>query len=133
MTSDDLANSKDNRPLSPHLTVYKPQITSVLSITHRLTGVGLYVGVFVLAWAIIMGIYGCDCILPLMTSTLPGKILLFCWSTALFYHALNGVRHLLWDTGRGFDLKCVTSSGVFVVIGAVSLTVISWVLALGGF
>ena len=125
------SNHKDNRPLSPHLTIYKPQITSVLSITHRLTGVGLYAGIFVLAWTIILASYNCDCVLPILTSK-PGLVLLFAWTTALFYHALNGIRHLFWDIGKGLELETASTTGVLVLIGAVVLTTFSWVIALGG-
>ena len=123
--------ARNNRPLSPHLTVYKPQMTSVLSITHRATGVALYIGAFVLAWGIILGIYSCNCILDLVKTDI-GQILLFGWSVALFYHALNGVRHLFWDMGKGLEISTATKSGYAVLFGAVSLTAISWIIALGG-
>jgi succinate dehydrogenase / fumarate reductase cytochrome b subunit len=118
------------RPLSPHLTFYKPQITSVLSITHRLTGVGLFLGALVLAWGIVSGIYSCNCILPLFGTTL-GKLVLAGWTFALFYHLCNGIRHLFWDMGKGFKLCAVTTSGAMVVLGASVLTLVSWLIGLG--
>lgn len=117
------------RPLSPHLSIYKPQITSVLSISHRLTGVALYIGVLVLVWWMVMKIYGCDCITPLFHTTV-GQLLLGAWSFALFYHLCNGIRHLFWDVGRGFNMSSVRASGVAVILSAIALTALSWALAL---
>lgn len=120
-----------NRPLSPHLSIYKPQITSVLSITHRLTGVALYAGVFVLAWGIIMGVYSqCNCIFALLTTPV-GLVSVAGWSFALFYHLCNGIRHLFWDMGKGFELETVTASGIAVVVVSSVLTAVSWAVALG--
>lgn len=119
-------NNKDNRPLSPHIGIYKKQITSVLSITHRMTGLALYAGAFLLAWWIIANVYGCaSCINPLVESN-PGKIILVLWSFALFYHMLNGIRHLFWDMGKGFEIKTVNKTGILVVIGSVLMTALSW-------
>ena len=124
--NDTVQNNKDNRPLSPHIGIYKPQITSVLSITHRMTGLALYAGALLLAWWIIANIYGCaSCINPLIESQ-AGKIILVLWSFALFYHMLNGIRHLFWDMGKGFELKTLRASGIAVLIGAVTLTLLSW-------
>lgn len=118
--------NKDKRPLSPHIGIYKPQITSILSITHRITGFALYVGALLLAVWIIANVYGCaSCINPLISSSF-GKIILILWSFALFYHMLNGIRHLFWDMGKGFEIKTVNITGIIVVIGAVFMTVASW-------
>ena len=117
-----------NRPLSPHLSIYKPQITSILSITHRLTGIALLVGTILLAWWIIFNVYGCgSCINPLIDSKV-GKLVLFLWSLALYYHLLNGIRHLFWDIGKGFEIKVVKFSGVLVVFLTIILTVATWFL-----
>lgn len=119
-------NNKDNRPLSPHIGIYKWQITMLLSITHRMTGLALYAGAFLLAWWIIANVYGCaSCVNPIIAS-MPGKIILVLWSFALFYHMLNGIRHLFWDMGKGFEIKILNRTGIIVVIGSVLMTALSW-------
>jgi succinate dehydrogenase / fumarate reductase cytochrome b subunit len=124
------AKNKDKRPLSPHLGIYKPQITSVLSISHRISGFALYIGAILLAWWIFANVYGSVlCINPLITSAV-GRIFIALWSFALFYHMLNGIRHLFWDMGKGFEIKTVNATGVFVVFGAVLLTALSWYFGL---
>lgn len=116
----------EQRPLSPHLTIYKPQISSVLSITHRLTGIALYAGAFLLALWVIFSVYGCtECFKGILGHSI-SKVLLFGWNLALFYHLLNGVRHMVWDTGRGFSLPAMRFSGWLVVTLAVVLTVAVW-------
>ena len=123
-------DNQDKRPLSPHIGIYKPQITSVLSISHRITGLALYAGAILLAWWIIANVYGCaTCINPLIESVV-GRTFLIFWSFALFYHMLNGIRHLFWDMGKGFEIKTVNKSGIMVVIGAFALTAISWILGM---
>lgn len=119
------------RPLSPHLQVYRPQITSVLSISHRIAGIGLMVGTLMLTCWLVSAATG-----PTAHETLQvwlaspiGKLLLLGWTFCLFYHLCNGVRHLLWDAGWGFELKQVDLTGWTVVIAASLLTVISWVAA----
>ncbi|MCD6035712.1 MAG: succinate dehydrogenase cytochrome b-556 subunit [Rickettsiales bacterium] len=121
---------KDRRPLSPHLTIYKPQISTVLSILHRLTGVGLFLGALFLSWGIIAGIYGCNCLLAVF-GTVIGKIFLFGWSWALFFHLCTGIRHLFWDMGKGFALPTMAKSGIFAVIMSFVLTAASWIVGLG--
>lgn len=123
--------AKRARPLSPHLQVYRPQITSVLSITHRATGIALTVGTVLLAaWivAAAMGPAAHAQIAAILGSGL-GQVLLFGWSLALFYHLLNGIRHLFWDAGHGFDLATMEKSGKAVVAGTVVLTALAWILA----
>jgi succinate dehydrogenase / fumarate reductase, cytochrome b subunit len=120
------AKNKDRRPISPHIGIYKPQITSVLSITHRITGFALYVGAILLVWWIVANIYGCgSCINSLITSSV-GRIFLILWSLALFYHMLNGIRHLFWDMGKGFEIKTVNLTGILVVLSSLILTALSW-------
>jgi len=127
----------NNRPLSPHLQVYRPQLTSVLSILHRATGIGLAAGTLLLVWWLIAAATGptaFDSVQSFIGSLL-GRLLLLAWSFALFYHLCNGIRHLVWDTGRGFELKTAYASGWLVVISAAVLTVICWVagyISLGG-
>lgn len=118
----------DNRPLSPHLQVYRPQLTSVLSISHRISGILLSVGlIVVVAWLLALAA-GPDrfAALTAILSSLPMLLVLMVWTAALFYHLLNGIRHLLWDAGWLLDLRGAYASGWTVVGLAVLLTVISW-------
>ena len=117
-----------NRPLSPHLQIYKPQLTSILSITHRMTGACLAFGAFVLANWLISAAYGPESF-QLAQSLLGswfGKLVLFGLTFSLFFHLANGVRHLGWDFGKGFDLPKVRASGIAVVLFALALTILSW-------
>lgn len=122
-----------NRPLSPHLQVYRPQITSVLSILHRIAGVVLAVGILHLVYwlgGVAGGPESYERVYGALSSGL-GQILLFAWVLAFSYHLLNGVRHLFWDAGLGFELRQVYASGWAVVAGAAVITLLVW-LALGG-
>ncbi len=121
--------SARDRPLSPHLQVYRPQLTMVLSITHRLTGVALAFGTLLLVYwlvAVASGAAAYDTAQGLIGSVL-GRLLLFGWSVALFYHLCNGIRHLIWDAGYLLDLPAVYRSGWAVVGATLTLTLISWV------
>lgn len=121
----------DGRPLSPHLQIYKPQLTSVLSITHRGTGVFLCAGTLVLAYwlsALAMGEQTFNAAQALLGSPL-GQICLFLWTLALFYHLCNGIRHLFWDAGKGLELDAAYASGHWVLIGTGILTVLAWIVA----
>jgi len=120
-----------NRPLSPHLQVYRPQLTSVLSFIHRLTGAGLAVGTLLLVYwlvAIASGPETYDTAQDLIGSFI-GRLFLFGWSVALFYHLCNGIRHLVWDTGHSLDLEGVYRGGWAVLIGTGVLTLLSWIFA----
>jgi succinate dehydrogenase / fumarate reductase cytochrome b subunit len=117
------------RPLSPHLQIYRPQITSVLSILHRITGFALSVGLLLLAGLIISAAFGqqsFDLVREQM-STWYGYILLMGWSWAFYYHLCNGIRHLFWDMGKGFELSTVTTSGWAVVLASLTMTDVNWV------
>ena len=121
---------KRKAPLSPHLQIYKPQITSVLSILHRGTGIILYLGTFLLVgWltALSTGPESYACAKSWLHSPL-GYLILMGWSFSLFYHMSNGVRHLAWDLGYGYDLNTVTRSGWLVVGCAVGFSLFTWVL-----
>jgi succinate dehydrogenase / fumarate reductase cytochrome b subunit len=116
--------SSANRPLSPHLQIYRPQLTSVLSILHRFTGLGLVLGAAVLVAWLIAAAHGAAAFDTAQTiaGSWYGRGLLFLWAFAIFYHLCNGIRHLFWDAGLGFDLANVYCSGWAVVIAAVLLT-----------
>lgn len=118
-----------NRPLSPHLQVYRPQLTTVLSILHRATGIALTAGTLLLAWWIIAAAAGAEAFetVQAFIGSWIGRLLLLGWSWALLYHLCNGIRHLFWDTGHGFELPTVYRSGWTVVIVSALLTVIAWI------
>lgn len=120
------------RPLSPHLQVYKPQITSAMSIFHRITGCAMAVGTLVLVWWLVAAATS-DRAFATMSAVVGspiGYLALFGWTAALWYHFLNGIRHLAWDTGRGYALPQVHASGRAVLAGAAVLTVLTWVIFL---
>jgi succinate dehydrogenase / fumarate reductase, cytochrome b subunit len=121
------------RPLSPHLQIYRPMLTMMMSIVHRITGVGLYFGVVLLVWwldaaatsdgyfAVVQGFF----------FHWFGRLVLFGFTWALIHHALGGLRHFLWDTGRGFDLRHVEWLARANLAGSIVLTVALWVFAYG--
>jgi succinate dehydrogenase / fumarate reductase cytochrome b subunit len=122
-----------SRPLSPHLQIYKPMLTMMMSIMHRITGVGLYFGIILLVWWLsaasisdsyfefVQGVFG----------HWFGRLLLFGFTWALIHHALGGLRHLLWDTGRGFDLKTVEWLARANLAGSIVLTLLLWIFGYG--
>lgn len=125
------------RPLSPHLQVYRPQITSTLSILHRFTGIALAVGTLLLTWWLAALASGPEAFATAQDfiGSLLGRLLLFGWSFALFYHLCNGIRHLAWDAGYGYEIDTATRTGWLVVAGAVVLTLVAWIvgyLVMGG-
>lgn len=105
------------RPLSPHLTIYRPQITTTLSILHRITGLLLTLGAVVLvAWvATVAAGPECHATFQRLIDSLPGRLLQLGLVFSLFFHLCNGVRHLFWDMGKGFSLEATTRSGWTVV------------------
>ena len=119
------------RHTSPHISIYRKQITSVMSILHRITGVAMYAGTVVLIAFLLVVAYdpqNFEQMRELLASPV-GKILLFGWSYAFFYHLLNGVRHLFWDIGKGFDMDSVNRTGVLAIIASIALTIIAWCIA----
>ena len=120
-----------NRPMSPHLQVYRPQITSVLSILHRMTGVFLTLGTLLLTYWLVAAGYGAETFesAQALVGSWLGHLLLWLFTFSLFYHLFNGIRHLLWDFGWGFELTQVKQSG-YVMLGAtVVLTVVTLIIA----
>ena len=121
-----------NRPLSPHLQVYKPQLTSVLSVFHRATGIVLAIGTLLLVYWVVSAAAGPEAFETAQDwiGSPLGYLALFGWSVALYYHLLNGIRHLFWDAGYGFELSQVYRSGWAVLAGTATLTALSWVIGL---
>ena len=117
-----------HRPLSPHLQIYKPQISSVLSILHRITGVALGLGLLLLAWWLIAAASGKQdfAIVQRLLASWFGQAILLGFSWSLFFHLCNGIRHLAWDAGYGLELPGVNKSGWAVVITAFVLTLAAW-------
>ena len=120
------------RPLSPHLQIYRPQLTSVLSILHRGTGIALAVGTLMLVWWLVAAAAGPG---PFATAqgfigSWLGLLILFGWTFSLFFHLCNGIRHLFWDAGLGFELKTAYASGWTVVAASGGLTVLAWIVGL---
>ena len=120
-----------DRPLSPHLQVYRPQITSVLSILHRITGVALTFATLLLSWWLVAAAYGPDQFAGAQAflGSWIGQLLLWGFTFAVFYHLANGIRHLLWDFGWGFEIDQVRTTGIVVVAFAAVATVITLVAA----
>src|SRR3546814_19612333 len=120
------------RPLSPHLQVYRWQITMTLSILHRLTGIALAVGTLLLTYWLAAAATGPDAFAAAqgLIGSLVGRLLLFGWRSALFYHLCNGIRHLVWDAGYVFAIANQTPSGWAVWAASVVLTLVA---LLGGY
>ncbi|MEX0385795.1 succinate dehydrogenase, cytochrome b556 subunit [Spiribacter onubensis] len=124
--------STDNRPLSPHLQVYRLPFTALTSISHRISGVLLSAGSLVLVYWVLAAAAGPDSYqtASAILGSLPVQILLFLWTFVLFYHLCNGIRHLIWDAGHGFELETAERSGQIAIGAAVALTLIAWLIAL---
>lgn len=122
------------RPLSPHLQVYRWQITMVMSIAHRATGLVLALGAFGVAWWLHAVAAGGDSYTAFMAwaASPLGKLALFGFTAAIVYHLLNGIRHLLWDAGWGYEIPKLYASGYTVAVLTVLFTALIWTLALTG-
>jgi succinate dehydrogenase cytochrome b subunit len=118
-----------DRPLSPHLTIYRPLINMVMSIVHRITGIANYVGtVLIAAWlvAAAMGPEAYDTVNALFGHPL-GKLVLLGYSWSVIHHMLGGMRHLIWDTGRGLSIGAVNVLSWLTVVGSLALTAALWI------
>lgn len=118
-----------SRPLSPHLQVYRPQMTTMLSILHRITGGALSIGTLMILWWLVAAASGpgaYDTAMAFSTSPL-GILMLLGWSFSIYFHLLNGIRHLIWDTGRMMAIGCATKAGYVVFYGAILMTILTWV------
>lgn len=126
-------NARAGRPLSPHLQIYRRTLTMMMSIIHRMTGVALYAGTVLLVWwlsaaaisepyfAMVQGLFG----------SWPGQLVLLGFTWALIHHMAGGIRHLVWDTGRGFDLATVELGARLTLAASILLTIALWALAYG--
>jgi succinate dehydrogenase / fumarate reductase cytochrome b subunit len=120
------------RPLSPHLQIYKPMLTMMMSIVHRITGMALYFGTLLLAaWLIAtaMGKTQFDFVNGLFGHPI-GKLVLLGYTWALAHHMLGGMRHLIWDTGRGFQIWQINALSWLTIICSVALTLAIWAVGL---
>ncbi|MGR3722997.1 succinate dehydrogenase, cytochrome b556 subunit [Abyssibius alkaniclasticus] len=125
--------NRGDRPLSPHLSVYRFQFTMLTSILHRITGMGLAVAAALVVWwflALAIGEDYFELANAILTSTL-GYIILIIALWGLSYHLCNGIRHLMWDIGKGFSLGAAYASAIAVFVGATVLTVLVIILAQG--
>ncbi|MFI4983995.1 MAG: succinate dehydrogenase, cytochrome b556 subunit [Rickettsiales bacterium] len=122
------------KPLSPHLGIYRPQISSVLSIMHRLSGVYNYVGLVAVLWIMVTFQYATgnieDSLIYIFFSTMFGQALVVAWSFSLIFHMCTGIRHLFWDLGWGFDVKTMTITGWIAVISSFAITTLCWLIAM---
>ena len=120
------------RPLSPHLQVYRLQVTSVLSILHRITGVGLGFGTLLLTWWLVAAATSADAYAYVQgfIGSAIGLLLLFGWTLALFFHLFNGLRHLFWDAGMGFEKPRYQATGWTVVAATFGATILVWIVGL---
>jgi succinate dehydrogenase / fumarate reductase cytochrome b subunit len=124
-------NSRAERPLSPHLQIYRMTITMAMSIVHRMTGSALYVGMVLFAWWLFAAANPrhFDTINGFLGSWF-GRLILFGFTWALLHHLLGGVRHLIWDTGRGLEPGEREFLAWATLLGSVMLTIVVWLLAM---
>ena len=120
----------NNRPLSPHLSIHKKILTAVLSIFHRITGIGLSFGTILISIWISLLALGPDYfyIYEIISYNIFFKFLLFIWTVAIFYHLFNGIRYLYWSLGMGMDLRSVYISGYLVMILTLISSISVWLL-----
>ena len=122
---------QDQRPLSPHVGIYRWQMSNGLSILHRITGVGLSLGLIILVLWLWGAAYDAALYetLHFALGTWLGKLALLGFTAAFFYHLGNGIRHLNWDRGHGFSIPDMHASGYLVVVFTIAMTVLTWAIA----
>jgi len=125
-----MANVTNKRPLSPHLQIYKPIPTMVMSIMHRVTGAALYFGTLLVAWWLIAASSGATYFewVSWFMGTIIGRVVLLGYTWALLHHMLGGLRHLLWDLGYGFEKSFSTKLAKANLAGSVVLTLVVWII-----
>jgi succinate dehydrogenase / fumarate reductase cytochrome b subunit len=130
-TSLNSAKPESRRPLSPHLQIYSPMLTMMMSIVHRITGAGLYIGTLLLAWWLLAAATDARAFATatwFLTSII-GQIVLIGFTWALFHHLLGGLRHFIWDTGRCMEHPEREYLAQATLIGGIVLTVLAWIAA----
>ncbi|MGV8937472.1 MAG: succinate dehydrogenase, cytochrome b556 subunit [Allorhizobium sp.] len=125
-----MANVTNNRPLSPHLQIYKPIPTMVMSFMHRFTGGALYFGTLLVAWWLIAASTGADYFewVSWFMGTFVGRLILFGYTWALIHHMLGGLRHFAWDLGYGFEKHFSTKVAKAMLVASICLTIVVWVV-----
>ena len=126
-----MTKTVSKRPLSPHLQIYKPMLTMTMSIVHRMTGAGLYFGMFFLAWWLLAAATSAEYfnLVQSIYGSWFGRLIMFGFTWALIHHAIGGIRHLIWDTGRGFELATVEAMAKINLAASVALTILLWIVA----
>ena len=117
-----------DRPLSPHLQVYRPQITSILSILHRITGVGLWAGALLMTYWIASATYGPETFAQAQSilGSWFGRLVLLGLTVAMFYHLGHGIRHMAWDIGWGYEMKMLTLTGWALLVFTLVMTLLTF-------
>ena len=120
----------NERPLSPHLQIYKVELPMMLSGLHRITGIALSVGTLLLVAWIESAVYSAEAFATLsrFLGSFIGQLVLFGWTFSLIYHSVSGVRHLIWDTGGLLEIKQIHASGKIVLAVTIVLTLLTWIL-----
>ena len=119
------------RPISPHISIYKPMLTMMMSIVHRITGIALYLGTLLLVWWLIAAASGPTAYahVQAFTTSFIGRLIVFGYTWALLHHMLSGIRHFFWDLGYGFKPNEREALTWAALIGGISLTVLLWIAA----
>ena len=119
--------NRGNRPLSPHLTIYRPQLTSITSILTRITGNALLLGALLIVWWLLAAATSPEAfaVADWVLTSIFGKLMMLGSIWAIWYHTLAGVRHLIWDNAVGLELETAYKLGWFVVVGSVMMTIIT--------
>lgn len=125
---------KIERPLSPHLQIYRPQLTSITSILHRATGYAMSIGLVLFVWWLVAAASGPEAYAVFIgfCASGIGMLLLLGWTIAFYYHLANGIRHLIWDSGKLLTIKSAYRAGYFVLAFTAIATIISWICILKG-
>jgi succinate dehydrogenase / fumarate reductase cytochrome b subunit len=137
LKADTAPGTRRARPLSPHLQIYRPMLTMVMSVVHRITGAALYFGMLLVAWWLIAAASGPNAYANVewFMGSLIGRLILFGYTWALLHHMLGGVRHLIWDTIHGLEPAEREILTLVTLVGSIALTLLVWVvgyLAMGG-
>ncbi len=120
--------SQANRPLSPHLQVYKPMLSMMMSIAHRITGAALFFGIILLVWWLVAAAWS-DAAFDMAQGFFGhwfGQLVMLGFTWALIHHLLGGIRHFIWDTGKGFELATVEMLVCANLIGSMVVTALIW-------